>query len=192
MAPHEYLPLPEDGRAIRLLQLFSGNFSDNIRLSITHQRFPKEDSVFPTNEALSYVWGSQDDPVSVYVHSYVQERAIEKSLALISKIKDALRTLSKESRSQLPVTLELGPNLASALRHLRLKKRLRTLWIDAICISQQDLEERGKEVLKMGEINRQASRVVVWLGPSSEDSSLALDTLASLGKHIKVDYDNIK
>ena len=43
-------------------------------------------------------------------------------------------------------TVELGENLVAALRQLRLEKRERTLWVDAICISQQHTAERSAQV----------------------------------------------
>ena len=38
------------------------------------------------------------------------------------------------------------------------------LWIDAICINQQDLKERGHQVAVMGQIYSKAAEVRVWLG----------------------------
>jgi hypothetical protein len=37
-------------------------------------------------------------------------------------------------------------NLVSALRHLRLKNKARTMWVDAICIDQSNLAERSQQV----------------------------------------------
>jgi hypothetical protein len=39
------------------------------------------------------------------------------------------------------------------------------LWIDAICINQQNLSERGHQVKLMGDIYSCAKIVLVWLGP---------------------------
>jgi hypothetical protein len=38
-----------------------------------------------------------------------------------------------------PRTLEVRENLGNALRHLRLKDKVRVLWVDAICINQVGL-----------------------------------------------------
>ncbi|KAJ3455134.1 hypothetical protein MRS44_013734 [Fusarium solani] len=54
------------------------------------------------------------------------------------------------------------------------------IWIDAICINQDDLQERASQVLLMGRIFRSASRVLAWLGPPdsfTEDAIHGLDTL---------------
>jgi hypothetical protein len=57
----------------------------------------------------------------------------------------------------------ITPNLAAALRRLRESDRERVVWIDAICINQDDLKERSQQVLLMKDIYSQAWRVVVWL-----------------------------
>ncbi|KPA35126.1 heterokaryon incompatibility protein [Fusarium langsethiae] len=60
---------------------------------------------------------------------------------------------------------QVTENLFSALQHLRHEIYKRTLWIDAICINQKDLEERQSQVLLMKDIYTRSKRVVVWLGP---------------------------
>jgi hypothetical protein len=66
----------------------------------------------------------------------------------------------------------ITPNLAAALRHLRDPHDFLRIWIDALCINQADLVERAQQVSQMGDIYRQAERVLVWLGPEAEDSHL--------------------
>lgn len=39
------------------------------------------------------------------------------------------------------------------------------LWIDAVCINQDDLEEKSSQVKLMGEIFSQAKAVLIYLGP---------------------------
>ncbi|KAK1749614.1 heterokaryon incompatibility protein-domain-containing protein [Echria macrotheca] len=41
--------------------------------------------------------------------------------------------------------------------------RTRWLWIDAVCINQDDVEEKNTQVQMMGEIYRAAERVIIWL-----------------------------
>ncbi|KAI1449443.1 heterokaryon incompatibility protein-domain-containing protein [Annulohypoxylon stygium] len=55
-------------------------------------------------------------------------------------------------------------SLATALTYLRKTSEARYLWIDAICINQDDLDERSAQVAMMGDIYRAATRVVSWLG----------------------------
>jgi hypothetical protein len=77
-------------------------------------------------------------------------------------------------------------NLGQALRHLRDAEHDRTLWIDAICINQSDMEERSSHVQKMQQICQSAKRVVVWLGVEADESNQAIDDILALNvdKHI--------
>lgn len=59
-----------------------------------------------------------------------------------------------------PVTI----NLRSALAYLRKEEEPRRLWIDSICINQQDLAERSAEVARMRDIFAYAAEVHIWLG----------------------------
>lgn len=69
--------------------------------------------------------------------------------------------------------LDITRNLKSALQHLRDAVNTRALWIDAICINQDDVAERTQQVGCMREIYQQAERVVVWLGESNDDDCSA-------------------
>ncbi|KAF2732509.1 HET-domain-containing protein [Polyplosphaeria fusca] len=55
----------------------------------------------------------------------------------------------------------------------------RTLWIDALCINQDDIVERGHQVRLMREIYSKAQKVSVWLG----DEKHMQDTFIELRKH---------
>jgi hypothetical protein len=63
------------------------------------------------------------------------------------------------------VVIEVTPNLALALRYLRRTSSSRTLWIDALCIDQDDKgDEKTTQIQRMDLIYANASPVVVWLG----------------------------
>lgn len=76
--------------------------------------------------------------------------------------------------------INITPNLASALRCLRYRTRPRRLWADAVCINQEDLAEKGKQIPLMARIFRSATQVRVWLGNGDGGESRALHDLASL------------
>ncbi|KAK3068800.1 hypothetical protein LTR53_013346 [Teratosphaeriaceae sp. CCFEE 6253] len=59
---------------------------------------------------------------------------------------------------------EATANLESALRHLRADLAGKELWVDAVCINQQDVEEKRQQVALMGALYSQAAGVTVWLG----------------------------
>lgn len=77
-------------------------------------------------------------------------------------------------------------NLLSALEHLRHEERILNFWIDALSINQLDNEEKSWQVMQMLTIYRAASQVIVWLGPSTGDSDLAMERLIILGEKIQL------
>ncbi|KAH6689850.1 heterokaryon incompatibility protein-domain-containing protein [Plectosphaerella plurivora] len=66
-------------------------------------------------------------------------------------------------------------NLHAALRHLRLPDRERTVWVDALCINQDDDEEKMHQVSMMSRIFQQCLRCIVWLGTISPDGEYTLE-----------------
>ncbi|KAI1349340.1 heterokaryon incompatibility protein-domain-containing protein [Xylaria sp. FL0043] len=70
---------------------------------------------------------------------------------------------------------EATENLEKALRNLRSRDHPRVLWIDSMCINQNEVNERNAQVRKMDLIYSRSQRVIVWLGPESGDSSLAME-----------------
>lgn len=60
--------------------------------------------------------------------------------------------------------VKITKNLHEALVAVRSPSASLTLWIDAICINQEDKKERSTQVAKMASIYRQAARVFIWLG----------------------------
>ncbi|PWY76613.1 hypothetical protein BO83DRAFT_462399 [Aspergillus eucalypticola CBS 122712] len=53
----------------------------------------------------------------------------------------------------------------------------RTLWVDAICIDQNNMTEKEMQIRNMARIYEQASQVVVWLGEEADNSSQALEAI---------------
>ena len=68
----------------------------------------------------------------------------------------------------------------NALLGLRKASQSITIWIDAICINQDDLEERRAQVELMGTIYARASRCVVWLDQPTADCGLAMRFIREL------------
>jgi len=75
-------------------------------------------------------------------------------------------------------------NLAVALEQMRHKQHVLVLWVDAICIDQEDDYEKTIQIQQMGETFKQASMVIAWLGPSNADSDSAIQDLYLLGAHV--------
>ena len=66
--------------------------------------------------------------------------------------------------------LGITASLSDALQRVRSTDKPRLLWADAICIDQSNLIERSEQVQLMRSIYQQAREVLVWLGPSDENS----------------------
>jgi hypothetical protein len=84
--------------------------------------------------------------------------------------------------------LSVTANLAEALPYLPWPDSRRTLWIDAICINQEDMDERAEQVKLMAEIYTSAKHVLAWLGPSTHDSNVAMNLLHWISDSIDVDW----
>ncbi|KAG8164356.1 hypothetical protein KVR01_006274 [Diaporthe batatas] len=119
---------------------------------------PDRSAHIPHYEALSYAWGFTESRNVIYVQC------------------------PDGDHRKILVT----ENLALALRDLRFTAARRRLWIDAICINQEDIKERSAQVQIMTSIYRLAHKVVVWLGPASDSSSLAMSTLEYLGEQVEI------
>lgn len=89
--------------------------------------------------AVSYAWGAPDF-----------------SRVLVCASDDA----QSGSESYLSIT----PHVDALLRHLRKPSKRVYLWIDALCLNQQDGAEKGQQVPLMGQIYRDAKKVHIWLG----------------------------
>ncbi|KAL8375654.1 hypothetical protein RB595_006981 [Gaeumannomyces hyphopodioides] len=81
----------------------------------------------------------------------------------------------------LPVTA----NLHCALVHLRQSKHDRVLWIDAICIDQENHRERTHQVDLMKRIYGQAERVLIWLGPATFKTRIAMPYLLQVDQAVR-------
>ncbi|CBX97652.1 hypothetical protein LEMA_P090610.1 [Plenodomus lingam JN3] len=166
----DYLPDVHNppGNAIRLLNLLPGQFSDDVYISIIHERL--QDEPRTPYECLSYTWGSA---TQAHQKLYIWQK----------------HTTAGGERLSLQY-LNVRTNLMTALQHLRHHDLPRVLWIDAVCIDQTNLTEKGQEVARMGQIYNKASRVVVWLGPEDESTPLALDIIQRISTGVELTWDH--
>lgn len=77
--------------------------------------------------------------------------------------------------------VKVRENLKDALLALRLSNTERVMWIDALCINQDDIKERSAQVSRMPEIYQRAIRTISWLGTADTAALDAMDTLERLG-----------
>ena len=78
--------------------------------------------------------------------------------------------------------IHITASLQAALTRLRLPDRPRLLWADAVCINQDDLEEKSEQVLLMPKIYSSASKTIVHLGQQSDRSYLAIYLLERIAR----------
>jgi hypothetical protein len=55
----------------------------------------------------------------------------------------------------------------------------RRLWVDSICINQEDNDEKNVQVNMMQEIYQHSSQVLIWLGLPTAESDLLFQTIRS-------------
>jgi len=81
--------------------------------------------------------------------------------------------------------LAVTRNLHDALITLWLRPDVRYVWIDALCINQASPVEKQHQVPLMDQIYSRAISVLIWLGPSANDSGRALDLFRRWGTAIE-------
>ncbi|PHH77787.1 hypothetical protein CDD82_3354 [Ophiocordyceps australis] len=146
-----YEALTRPRRETRLLYLYPGEPGDQVRCHLTTIALDAPDT--PVFEALSYCWGDQTNKKQIKV-----------------SVGGSGAPDPADFGSQTH-NLSITANLEEALRYLRRGcTASRLLWIDAVCINQEDSPERGSQVSIMGEIYSKASSVVVWMGIGGNDA----------------------
>ena len=163
MAEYKYTPLDEKAGEIRLMTLLPGPF--NAPICVTLETKVLSHANTPKYQALSYAWGSELDRLNIHV---VAGRGVQ-------GVKSAALSVTR--------------NLYQGLKHLRQTRWSTVLWIDQICVDQKNLEERGKQVLRMPDIYSLAQGVVVWLGPEEDNSNVAIEVLNDVGQDVTVDWN---
>lgn len=140
----DYDKLPKQRHTIRLLNLLSSS-SDNPQIECELITPKGDETKRKPYYALSWCWGKEKPS------QYVSIRKGRKKYAKY-----------------------VQPNLFAALHALRHHQNDRFLWIDAICINQEDLDEKNHQVEMMHEIFGNAECVCIWLGEASKSSRTAL------------------
>ncbi|RMZ84665.1 hypothetical protein DV736_g6593, partial [Chaetothyriales sp. CBS 134916] len=138
----------------------------------------------PYYDALSYVWGGDNPQAS---------EGRENRLLYIMYPPDQHEHFGPWSY------LEISPNLDAALRSFRSEvdsdRSLELyLWVDAVCINQNDFQERSTQIQRMADIYSCASLVRVWLGAEDEDSKVAfkvIDQILSMEDFEEVISDSL-
>ncbi|KAM5347745.1 hypothetical protein ACJ41O_007569 [Fusarium nematophilum] len=81
--------------------------------------------------------------------------------------------------------IRVTSNLYHALYCLRRTDEDQYLWVDAVCIDQNDHGERNHQVGQMRRVYEEAEKVIIWLGRTTDGIDLLLDTVNLLDRRVR-------
>lgn len=147
---YQYSPLRHP-RGLRLIELHPGAGSDDIKCELFEVEPAPDDPIgTPAQpfwqldrpyEAVSWTWGTSSERAPIRIHR-------------------------REDREDYQFNVQV--NAIAALRALRYESTLRILWLDTICINQNNADEKNHQVPLMAQVYGQAVQVCVWLGDGRE------------------------
>ncbi|KAI0864975.1 heterokaryon incompatibility protein-domain-containing protein [Xylaria cubensis] len=146
-SPHSAIYSPLTRSQVRFIEIIpSGPVDEQVSCRLETMEL-SEDIRYA---ALSYVWGESNITEGVLVNGI--------NLPVTTNLASALRHFRKHG---FPYNMEIG--------------KIQRLWVDAICINQKDIREKGHQVPLMGRLYANASSVLSWLGaPDSSHLDKAL------------------
>ena len=175
---YKYTPLEDAKECIRLIRFFPSPEGTPFRAEIIQRKLCEA----PAYKALSYTWGPPSDAL-VEIEFCLMTGTTSMGENLIGKVPGAFGINSQCNggehetyylRQRFPISL----GLETAMRELYTTIGNNVpIWIDAICIDQNNDVEKGHQVLSMDRIYRGAEEVYIWLGQEAEESGLAMDLL---------------
>ncbi|KAF4564790.1 hypothetical protein EYR40_010961 [Pleurotus pulmonarius] len=160
---YSQVPLDRTRNQIRLLSLHPGRQSSTLQCTLRVTSLDDK----PPFTALSYTWG---EPIR-------RSTSLWSFRGIFQYLRGLWWTLFRRDPlidvNGVPFSIKY--NLGSALQSLRHEEEEKVLWIDALCINQQDPIEKADQVARMKDIYSQAHTTCVWLGPAEDDSDTAMD-----------------
>jgi len=157
--PYRYTPLTA-GKFIRILELLPGKNGDDIEVQLLNKPLTKELQY----TALSYEWGIPIDTKPVIEGEF----KVWASITFFSHVRCGGKLI------------KVMRNLYDVLKHLRREDTARRLWIDGICIDQNNNKEKGSQVSMMREIYAFATEVILWMGHEEENTADAMRLVPEL------------
>lgn len=91
-------------------------------------------------------------------------------------------TGSTESINCNGCAFPISSNCKEALTSLRSFDENVCVWVDAICVNQEDVAEKDVQIPMMGEIYTWARVVWVWLGPEDDRCTRAIESLKKVSR----------
>lgn len=165
----EYVPLlrhPYDRNSpdlIRVLIVHPGGSEDHLECSIEIRLLPLLDARGKAKKTV--VPGIADGDIGKYMTDYV---------ALSYAWEGQKPTVSIDIRHPSGgLSLLVTKNLKIALKALRHTSENRHFWADAICMDQDNNEEKSQQLPLMSRIYNEAMKVCVWLGEQDKETAKA-------------------
>jgi hypothetical protein len=171
-----YRPLDASDHQIRLIKIRSqdqldGNIYRVLKATIEHVSLKAN----PSCLALSYAWGDQARTKPLLLDGHV--------LQITENLDQAIRHLL--SVDDTPLRIPDRP-LQDARRPTSPGRKILHLrdyiWVDVICINQQDNVEKSWQVQLMRNIFERASAVIIWLGPTGDGSDTVMKCFQEVGE----------
>ncbi|KAH7361169.1 heterokaryon incompatibility protein-domain-containing protein [Pyrenochaeta sp. MPI-SDFR-AT-0127] len=164
---YEYIPLPSPD-AIRVLDLTASSYNpENMMFDVSMRTIDLSDNSHVPFIALSYTWKS----------TIVEEGQVPRRPSPVH-----IRCDSK--------ALNIGENLFDCLFQIEQLRHstneppddVSCLWVDAVCINQDDMDERRSQVAMMQRIYVQSTGVMIWLGRHDKSSIRATSLISMISE----------
>lgn len=145
---YQTLPLDRESRHIRILDLYRDKRS-TIGSSLTGHLRRVSLKTCPAFNALSYVWGTPD----------LSDGSIQHTIMC----NDCAVPITRNCHLALSALQRVHGNIS--------------IWVDSICINQNDRQEKEVQIPLMEEIYTWARTVYIWMGPGSDATDRAIARL---------------
>lgn len=176
----EYAKLESPKSTIRLVRMESISAHPEAPMRITTRTISLQDKV--PYATLSYTWGN---PFGLFCSEKDRDAVPRTDVPIICngkrlEIGENLYRFLWRWRKRLVTHDDIIWNFRLSDKMEEYLRPLVEIWIDAICINQEDLEERNQQVSIMGDIYTKSAATWVWLGEDDEFSQVAFTILEKM------------
>jgi hypothetical protein len=115
--------------------------------------------------------GTEDEPIECYLEHYpVGSAKPYLALSYVWGITENPGRILLDG-----CAFQVTANLGAFLKSIRHEFSTQVFWIDALCINQQDVHEKGFQIRLMKRVYEGASQIVIWLGDPTQNTKPAFD-----------------